>query len=56
MLKWSPFGRLPLRHVNPDQAIALGASVAAGLKSRDAKLEEIILTKARDLRRSAIGG
>ena len=38
------FGRLPLRHVNPDQAIALGASVAAGLKSRDAKLEEIILT------------
>ncbi|MEQ1512451.1 MAG: molecular chaperone HscC [Lysobacteraceae bacterium] len=38
------FGRLPLRHVNPDQAIALGASVAAGLKSRDAKLDEIILT------------
>ena len=38
------FGRLPLRHVNPDQAIALGASVAAGMKSRDAKLEEIILT------------
>jgi molecular chaperone HscC len=38
------FGRLPLRHVNPDQAIALGACVAAGLKSRDAKLEEIILT------------
>jgi molecular chaperone HscC len=38
------FGRLPLRHVNPDQAIALGAGVAAGLKSRDAKLEEIILT------------
>lgn len=38
------FGRLPLRHVNPDQAIALGASVAAGLKSRNAKLDEIILT------------
>ena len=38
------FGRLPLRRVNPDQAIALGASVAAGLKSRDAKLDEIILT------------
>jgi molecular chaperone HscC len=38
------FGRLPLRHVNPDQAIALGASVAAGLKSRDSKLEEVILT------------
>lgn len=38
------FGRLPLRHVNPDQAIALGASVAAGLKSRNSKLDEIILT------------
>lgn len=38
------FGRLPLRHVNPDEAIALGAAVAAGLKARDAKLEEIILT------------
>jgi molecular chaperone HscC len=38
------FGRLPLRHVNPDQAIALGATVASGLKSRDAKLDEIILT------------
>ncbi|MEO8994380.1 MAG: molecular chaperone HscC [Rhodanobacter sp.] len=38
------FGRLPLRHVNPDQAIALGACVAAGLKSRDQRLDEIILT------------
>ena len=38
------FGRLPLRHVNPDQAIALGACIAAGLKSRDQRLEEIILT------------
>jgi len=38
------FGRLPLRHVNPDQAIALGACIAAGLKSRDQRLDEIILT------------
>jgi molecular chaperone HscC len=38
------FGRLPLRHVNPDQAIALGACVAAGLKARDHRLDEIILT------------
>jgi molecular chaperone HscC len=38
------FGRLPLRHVNPDQAIALGACIAAGLKSRDQRLEEVILT------------
>ena len=38
------FGRLPLRHVNPDQAIALGAVVAAGMKARDTRLEEVILT------------
>lgn len=38
------FGRLPLRHVNPDQAIALGACVAAGLKARDTRLDEVILT------------
>ncbi|MGY3039229.1 molecular chaperone HscC [Rhodanobacter sp. TND4EL1] len=38
------FGRLPLRHVNPDQAIAQGACVAAGMKSRDQRLEEVILT------------
>jgi len=38
------FGRLPLRHIHPDQAIALGATVAAGLKSRDQALEEIVLT------------
>ena len=37
-------GRLPLRHVNPDQAIALGAVVASGMKARNAKLEEVILT------------
>jgi len=38
------FGRLPLRHIHPDQAIALGATVAAGLKARDQSLEEIVLT------------
>lgn len=38
------FGRLPLRHVHPDQAIALGACVAAGLKSRDERLDEVVLT------------
>ena len=37
-------GRLPLRHVAPDEAIAHGACVAAGLKVRDEALEEIILT------------
>jgi molecular chaperone HscC len=38
------FGKLPLRHVNPDQAIALGAVTAAGLKARDRQLNEVILT------------
>lgn len=37
-------GRLPLRHVSPDQAIGLGAAVAAGMKARDQSLEEIVLT------------
>ena len=38
------FGRLPLRHINPDQAIALGACAAAGMKARDQRLDEVILT------------
>ncbi|MEL1264705.1 molecular chaperone HscC [Pseudoxanthomonas putridarboris] len=38
------FGRLPLRHVNPDEAIAFGAAIAAGMKARDEALEEVILT------------
>jgi molecular chaperone HscC len=37
-------GRLPLRHVAPDEAIAQGACLAAGLKARDMALEEIVLT------------
>lgn len=37
-------GRLPLRHVHPDEAIALGASVVSGMKARDKLLEEIVLT------------
>ena len=37
-------GRLPLRHVHPDEAIALGACVAAGMKARNEALEEMVLT------------
>ena len=37
-------GRLPLRHVAPDEAISHGTCVAAGLKARHEALEEIILT------------
>jgi molecular chaperone HscC len=38
------FGRFPSGAINPDHAVALGAAVQAGLKSRDAALEEIRLT------------
>jgi molecular chaperone HscC len=38
------FGRLPLRHVNPDEAIARGACVAAGMKSRHKALDEVVMT------------
>lgn len=38
------FGRLPARYINPDQTIALGAAVCAGLISRDVNFEEIVLT------------
>ncbi|QNA83069.1 molecular chaperone HscC [Sphingomonas sp. So64.6b] len=38
------FGRFPNAAVHPDHAVALGAAVQGGLKSRDADLEEIRLT------------
>lgn len=38
------FGRLPLRHLKPDQVVGIGTGVAAGLKARHAALEEVILT------------
>lgn len=38
------FGRFPNRDIDPDQAIALGAAVQAGLKARDAALEDLVLT------------
>jgi molecular chaperone HscC len=37
-------GRLPLRHVAPDEAVAHGACIAAALKAHDAAFEEIVLT------------
>jgi molecular chaperone HscC len=38
------FGRFPNHRVHPDQAVALGAAVQAGLLSRDAALDEIRMT------------
>lgn len=38
------FGRLPLLHVDPDTAVALGAAVQPGLCSRDTALEDIVMT------------
>jgi len=38
------FGRLPLRTINPDETVARGAAIQAALKSRDAALDEVVLT------------
>jgi len=38
------FHRLPLRLINPDETIARGAAIQAALKSRDAALDEFVLT------------
>jgi molecular chaperone HscC len=38
------FGRLPLRTLPPDEAVALGAAVQAGLKSGHAAVEDLVVT------------
>lgn len=38
------FGRFPGQGPNPDEAIAVGAAIQAGLKARDAALREVVLT------------
>ncbi|HEY3806967.1 MAG TPA: Hsp70 family protein [Kofleriaceae bacterium] len=38
------FGRLPLRTLPPDEAVALGAAVQAGLKAGDAALGDMVVT------------
>lgn len=38
------FGRFPIMHLNPDEAIAIGAAVQAGLEAEDAALDEVVLT------------
>jgi molecular chaperone HscC len=38
------FGRFPAVQFNPDEVVALGAAIQAGLKMRDADLKEVVLT------------
>ncbi|MFD1216164.1 MULTISPECIES: molecular chaperone HscC [Microbulbifer] len=38
------FGRLPSCHLDPDTVVAMGAAIQAGLKTRDAALDDIVLT------------
>jgi molecular chaperone HscC len=38
------FGRFPATHVHPDEAVAIGAAIQAGLKARHADLKEVVLT------------
>ena len=38
------FGRFPATELNPDEAVAIGAAIQAGLKARDAALKEVVLT------------
>jgi len=38
------FGRFPAIDFNPDEVVALGAAVQAGLKARDEALKEVVMT------------
>jgi molecular chaperone HscC len=38
------FGRFPSCDINPDEVVAMGAAVQAGLKMRDAALNEVVMT------------
>ncbi|MDE1463241.1 Hsp70 family protein [Spartinivicinus poritis] len=38
------FGRLPSCYLNPDQVVAMGAAVQAGLKQKDQALREVVMT------------
>jgi molecular chaperone HscC len=38
------FGRFPGAGPNPDEAVAIGAAIQAGLKSRDAALKDVVMT------------
>ena len=38
------FGRMPSFGINPDEAVAMGAALQCGMKSRDKEVQEVVLT------------
>lgn len=38
------FGRIPCLGINPDEAVAIGAALQCGMKSRDKEIQEVVLT------------
>lgn len=38
------FGRLPSAHIDPDEAVAQGAAIQAGMKARNEALNDLVLT------------
>lgn len=38
------FGRTPSFGINPDEAVAIGAALQCGMKSRDKEIQEVVLT------------
>lgn len=38
------FGRFPASEINPDEVVAMGAAVQAGLKMKDVALDEVVMT------------
>ncbi|WP_068618409.1 Hsp70 family protein [Paenibacillus tuaregi] len=38
------FGRLPSAHIDPDETVAIGAAIQAGMKARNQTLHDIVLT------------
>ena len=43
------FGRLPMRHLPPDEAVALGAAIQAALKQGDEALDDMVVTDVAPL-------
>lgn len=38
------FGRVPSLRINPDEAVAIGAALQCGMKTRDKEIQEVVLT------------